>query len=93
MLDTPSDYKGYQFSKMGVFEVDTNEYKLPGGWIQKEEEHLIIGEDEHIYVTKFLPHCHGEWVGDVVIQTNYIIAIGLHKSRLVRWKETQLQLF
>jgi hypothetical protein len=87
------NYKAYDTPKKGVFNVETGEYKLPIGWLQKEVECIIIGETDLHYVEELLPSSHGEWVGDVVVEHKYILPIGLHKSRLVKWIDSQLCLF
>jgi hypothetical protein len=83
----------YDLPKFGVFNIDTNEYKLPGGWIQKETEFKIIGETEDTFVTRLQEGGHGEWVGDVVIEEKYVLPIGIHKTRFVRWIPGQLSIF
>jgi len=83
----------YPEPKKALFRVETNEFKLPIGWIQREEEHVIIGETDDCFIYKLLPTKQGEWVGDVVIQREFILPIGVHKSRFVRWIPTQLPLF
>ncbi len=69
----------------GVFNVETNVYKLPIGWLQKPEEIRIIGETDEWYVYKLLESEYGEWVGPIVIKRFYIHRIGIHKSRLSHW--------
>lgn len=83
----------YSEPKLGVFLITTNEYRFPDGWVQKEEEILIIGEDDDSFVHRLLHTQHGEWIGDVVVQRELILPIGVHKSRFVRWQPTQLPLF
>lgn len=92
-MNVENDFVEYSLPKKGVFHVDTNEYKLSVGWLQKEEESLIIGETDDLFVNKLIPSGHGEWVGDIVIQHEYIVCIGYRKSRFVRWVSTQLSLF
>ena len=87
------DFKKYENPKKGVFRIDTNEYKLPGGWVQKEETHTIIGETKLWFIYRLQASGHGEWVGDKVVQWEYILPIGIHKSRLVKWEDYQLELF
>jgi len=86
------NYREYENPRKAIFMIDTNEYG-PHGWINQEEEHTIIGECDDSYTTKLVPSGHGEWVGDTVIQLTYILPIGIHKSRFVRWIDTQLNLF
>lgn len=75
----------YDTPKIGVFSVETGEYKALIGWVKKEEEASIIGETDNSYVTRLLESQHGEWVGNKVVQHKYILPIGIHKSRLIRW--------
>jgi len=86
------NYKAYPHPRKAIFSIDTNVYGR-NGWVHKDEEHTIIGEDFDCYVTKLLSSGHGEWVGEEVIQRTYILPIGIHKSRLVKWVDTQLELF
>jgi hypothetical protein len=87
------EFKAFDQPKLGVFRVETGEYTLPVGWVKKEEEITIIGETDDSFVYKLVPSGHGEWgVGDTVVQHNYILPIGVHKSRFVRWN-SQLNLF
>lgn len=81
----PYGFLEYEVPKTGVFNITTDRYQSPGGWVFKEEEHKIIGETEDIYVTRLQDGEHGEWVGDVVKQHKYVLPIGIHKSRFVRW--------
>ena len=83
----------YPEPKTGVFRIDTNQYQLPIGWIQREEEHLIIGECPDSYVYILLRSKQGEWIGEVVIEREFILPIGIHKSRFVKWVPTQLTMF
>lgn len=87
------DYKPYEHPKNGLFRVETNEYKLPGGWIQKLEAIKIIGETDLHFIYELRESGHGEWIGSEVINYKYILPIGIHKSRLERWIDTQLSLF
>lgn len=87
------NYKPYDKPRKGVFLIETKEYKLPGGWVRAQTEATVIGECDEVYVEYLKPTSHGEWVGNEVIQHEYILPLGFHKSRLVRWvDEPQLQL-
>lgn len=79
------NYIPYEVPKLGVFNITTGEYKLPGGWLLRQDQILIIGESDDCFIEKLQPSSHGEWVGDTVIQTEYILPLGIHKSRLVKW--------
>jgi hypothetical protein len=83
----------YNYPKIGIFELETNVYKPPIGWLQKQEEKLIIGEADEMYVYRLQESGHGEWIEDKVVQKTYIMPLGIHKSRLVKWKNSQLSLF
>lgn len=78
------NYKPYEQLRKGIFSVETGEYKLPVGWVGMEKEFLIIGETDETYVTQLI---------EPEKEESDIVPIGLHKSRLIQWKETQLELF
>lgn len=86
------NYVPYEQAKKGVFSITTDEYKLPGGWVLKEEERIIIGETDDCFVEKLLESGHGEWIGDKVVQLNYTLPVGIHKSRFVKWLPTQIEI-
>ena len=92
-MDTLYNFKRYAFPKFGLFNIDTNQYRYPEGWVQKKSEYKIIGETDDCFVYKLIESGHGEWLGDNVIELKYILPIGIHKTRLVRWKEGQLTIF
>lgn len=76
--DTPLyNFHAYEFPKKGMF-----------NGIGKQEEHLIIGECDDLYVERLLNSGHG--IGDEVIEQKYILPIGLHKSRLINWSAPEL---
>lgn len=75
------NYQSYKHPKNGVFRCETNEYKLPIGWIQEEKEFLIIGETDLHFIYE-LKEFEGK-----------LLPIGIHKSRLVKWNATQLMLW
>lgn len=87
------NYKPYDLPKTGEFWTETNEYRLPGGWVKKLETLTIIGEDDTAFVYRLKETGHGEWIDGQVVQLQYILPIGIHKSRLHRWLDTQLSLF
>ena len=86
-------YIEYGIPRKGVFSVTTDEYRFPEGWVEKEEEGIIIGETDDCYVKRLINSGHGEWVDGQVIQRSYIVHVGYHKSRFVRWESTQIELF
>ena len=90
-MDILYNFIRYDSPKFGIFSITTSEYQ--NGWVSKEVEYKIIGEDDNSYVTHLLQSGHGEWVGDIVIRKEYILPIGIHKSRLVKWVPGQLSIF
>lgn len=76
------NYEPYATPRNGLFSITTDEYQLPGGWVAKDEVRLIIGKADGIYVERLVDLSDGD-----------IVPIGLHESRLIRWHETQLDLF
>jgi len=87
------NYQPYDHPKKGVFEIMTGEYQLPTGWLQKEEVFTIIGESDDTFVYQLKASGHGVWVGNKVIKKKYILPMGIHKSRLVKWISGQLTMF
>jgi len=73
----------YDVPRKAIYEQDTNKYK--NGWVQKEVETTVIGEAKQTYVERLLESSSGEWVGDKVVTKEFILPLGFHKSRLVRW--------
>jgi len=86
------NYTAFEFPKMGIFSIDSGEWG-EDGWINVEEERMIIGETDLNYIEKLSPSSTPEWVGDEVIERKYILPLGPHKSRLVSWVDTQLSIF
>ena len=87
------NYIPYEYPKNGLFGITSDIYKLPGGWVLVPEQYLIIGEDDHSFIYKIVKSGHGEWIGNKVMQLEYYLPIGLHKSRLIKWLPTQTILF
>jgi hypothetical protein len=92
-VDILYDFKKYENPKKGIFRIETGDYKLPGGWVQKEETYIIIGETELWFIYRLQESGYGEWIGDKVIQHEYVLPVGIHKSRFVKWTDCQLALF
>lgn len=86
------DFVQYPIPKVGLFRLETDKWQSPGGWVRKEEKCTIIGETEHHYVYKIVESEQGEWVGKKVIKHTYLLPMGIHKTRLIRWFG-QLSLF
>lgn len=86
-------YKPYQNPRKGVFRISTDEYKLPEGWVTRNDEVVIIGETNDSFVQEIRDYEEGKWVGNKVVRRKYLLPIGIHKSRLVKWITGQLELF
>lgn len=83
----------YETPRLATYRSPGNEYDLnKGGWVDIPKTVLIIGEDEHLYVTRLRNSEHGEWTDEKILY-KYIIPDGFHKSRLIKWEDTQLSLF
>jgi hypothetical protein len=87
------DFIKYITPREGLFLMTTSDYKPGIGWAKHVEKKMIIGEDSTCYIERFQKFGYGEWEGDSVIQKNDLIGIGPHKTRLVRWLNSQLSLF
>lgn len=91
----PEDFIKYEFPKIGIFRVEkkNGNYSSSDGWEQEEEKQLIIGEDKTAFVYKLKKVSWNEsFDGKPVVKSN-VIALGIHKTRLVRWLNVQLELF
>lgn len=84
-------YKAYAEPVAGLFGIDAGEWGV-NGWVVRNDLITIIGETEDTYVYRLLETGHGEWVGEEVIEYEYVLPIGVHKSRLIRWEGIQLLL-
>lgn len=95
MKCTEKGYKHYKHPKRGVFSLEkpNGKYVLPGGWESELKEVVIIGEDDNCYVYELRESEQGYWVGEKVVNRKFVLPIGVHKSRLLNWIGTQLQLF
>lgn len=76
------NYTSYNTPRNGLFSITTDEYRLPEGWVCKQEKRRIIGEADGMYVERL-----------IVSSGEDTVPVGLHTSRLLRWCETQLDLF
>ena len=85
-------FKKYNTPRKGFFRVPDpdNIYFLPGGWKQKIQEFTIIGEDNEIYITEIRTCKWGEWINEKLVKRTYKIPVGVHKTRLIQWKDGQL---
>ena len=86
------DFVSYDTPRLAIYHHPGNIYKLPGGWIDEKKELLIIGETKDSYITELRESERGEWT-DKRILYKYILPLGFHKSRFIKWEETQLTLF
>lgn len=83
----------YKQHRIGIFRIDTNVYDVNVGWIHREEERVIIGETLYSYTYEYLTTSCGYWDDLGRYTAYYTMALGIHKSRFVKWKETQMTLF
>lgn len=86
------DFIPYDSPQMASYESDIGEYKFPKGWLTEPVNVLVIGETDHSYVTELSAAEHGEWKDERILY-KYTLPLGFHKTRLINWKETQLQMF
>ena len=88
------NFRPYRKERIGVFLIEKipAEYIIPDGWVREEAEATIIGETDDSYVYKLKPSEHNEWVGKEIATIKYILPLGIHKSRFVKWHSAQLQL-
>lgn len=86
------DFQPYENPMFGLFKIPTLEYNA-SGWVDKEESYKIIGEADGIYVHELQELTYDEWVGDETVERKYIIPIGIHKTRLIKFTSGQLSFF
>jgi hypothetical protein len=75
----------YDTPRTGVFNIDHLETKNP--------EMTIIAETDDLYVKWFLVDSDPLPFGVTGKEEEYILPMGIHKSRLIKWKSGQLSLF
>ncbi len=80
LIDT--DYLPYDKPKLARFKITGDKY-LEGGWEKILEIYKIIGETKLWYVHEIRE--------DKTDKT--LFCVGIHKTRLERWMDTQLELF
>lgn len=85
----------YDCPRIGLFSVPKKggKYNLYTGWENNIVKFQIIGEDSTSYVYELKEIEEGIWKGNKVIRKKFMLPIGIHKSRLVRWVTGQLELF
>jgi hypothetical protein len=81
------EYKVYPVNKIGIFNITTGVYRAPNGWVLEEQEYTIIGETIDSYVYRLQESGYGEWVNGIVVERKYILPIGIHRTRFVKWKD------
>lgn len=82
----------YETPRLAIYNSPGETYELPRGWIDVPKTVLIIGETKDSYITELRPSEHGEWTEKRILY-KYILPLGFHKSRFIKWEETQLKLF
>jgi len=88
------EYNHWEQPKKGLFNVIKQPLEdTPEGLAQVQVEKLIIGENEQGFVYQLIKSGYNYWEGDEVIEVCYTLPIWIHKSRLVKWIDTQLELF
>lgn len=85
-------FQAYEFPRLAEYRHETDIYAYPIGWLTEPKQVLVIGEDNSSFVTELKPSEHGEWDEKRVLY-KYILPLGFHKTRLIRWVDTQLSLF
>lgn len=84
----------YNHPRKCIYNADINKYDLQKGWLTEETEITVIGHDDYNYVTKvFNTNEYIEHPNKPPLKGDLIYGIGFHKSRFVKWIETQLNLF
>jgi hypothetical protein len=77
----------------GLFNLNTDVYHPKIGWVQKQEELVIIGETYDSYTIRYLTSSAPYWDTNGRYEAHSTTAIGVHKSRFIKWLPTQMQLF
>jgi len=89
----------YQHPKTGLFDIHEGSWdKEKNGWKIVQEERTIIGETKDSFITRFLETSCGysdmtDYGGFPAHTAYYTLAIGVHKSRFIKWIPTQITLF
>ncbi len=89
-------YVPYPIPKKAIFSAgdDSREYaEPPVGWKYKDEECLVLGETEMCYVTEIITSLTPMWENGVRYNRSSTVHVGFHKSRFVKWLDTQIELF
>jgi hypothetical protein len=87
-------YKAYDTPKDGLFNVEDGGYDPKIGWTQKQVTHRIVGENDLWYVYRFIESdTHYPAPDFTPVKIDFLSPIGIHKTRFVKWLDTQLELF
>lgn len=87
-------YKAYDFPKNGLFKVGDGGYDQKLGWTQIQVVHKIIGENDLWYIYRFIEsETYYPTPNFTPLKIDFLSPIGIHKTRLVKWLDTQLELF
>lgn len=81
LIPVYSKYSLYDAPRFGVFRITNDKYEIESGWGFDLVTNQIIGEDEHIYITRLIHEENGD-----------VLPIGIHRSRLDHWTSGQLAL-
>jgi NOL1/NOP2/fmu family ribosome biogenesis protein len=88
------DFIKYDIPKNGLFEVlKPNGIYTNEGWETIQEQNLIIGETHFQYVYELREVEFEYWYEGLTYKSKCQIEISYHKSRLIKWLDTQLNLF
>jgi len=88
MIPILYDFAKYDSPRKGLFRVEkyNGEYSSEGVWEIEEKELIIIGEIDINYVEKLVTYNENK-------NKTYLLPIGVHKSRLIKWCNIQLTMF
>jgi hypothetical protein len=84
------DFKPFKDPANAIFKIPTDKYDDKP--VTKEQEFTIIGETDDQYIYQLKKTEQGEWIGNRVFNQKFVLPIGIHKSRLIRWTTGQLTL-
>lgn len=90
--DKVYNYIHYEKPVKMYFYVETGNYQLPLGWLQKVVEKIIIGEANGMFVTR-LTLSTGSDSRNSDYKKEFYLPVGPHKSRLLKTLPVQLLLF
>jgi len=83
----------YEHPKLAVYKESVNELLTTDGFKTKEVEVKVIGENDYMYITKIFETDKFMTIPGEYIYGNLVYGIGFHKTRMIRFVETQLELF